>query len=185
MQVTLKEIFFTFLKINAITFGGGYTIAPVILNEFCEKRKLIKKKDMLDIIAIAQSGPGSLAISVSFLTGLKIKGKSGAIIATVAGIIPPIIIISILYFFYEKFAQNSLIQSILNIISGAVTAILLLSVYDLYKIASKDDKKFVTIMAISTFLISVIFNQISTIFIIIALIILGIVLTNIRREHVS
>jgi len=68
-EITLSEIFFTFLKINTFTFGGGYTIVPVIRDEFMMKKKLIDEDEMLGIVALAQSGPGAMAISTSLLTG--------------------------------------------------------------------------------------------------------------------
>jgi len=64
-DIKLREIFITFLKINAFTFGGGYTIVPVIRDEFMKKRKLIDEDEMLGLVALAQSGPGAMAISTS------------------------------------------------------------------------------------------------------------------------
>lgn len=63
--ISLKKLFFTFLKINTFTFGGGYTIVPIIRDEFVEHQPLISEDDMLDIVALAQSGPGAMAISAS------------------------------------------------------------------------------------------------------------------------
>ncbi len=123
--MSLFEIFITFFKINAFTFGGGYSIVPMILDEFSHKRGLITEDEMLDIIAIAQSGPGVMAISTSLLTGYKVKGVTGAIIAVIASILPCIIVIGIVAQFYDAFRTNIYINGILDGISGAICAILL------------------------------------------------------------
>ena len=75
--ISLRELFTTFFRINAVTFGGGYTIVPVIRDEFMKKKGLIDEDEMLDIVALAQSGPGAMAISTSLLTGYKLRGVKG------------------------------------------------------------------------------------------------------------
>ena len=103
-DLSYLELFKTLFKINMITFGGGYTIAPVIMNDFCEKKNLITKEEMLDLIALAQSGPGALAVSTSLMTGYKTKGIKGAFVGAAASFLPPLLIISIIYLFYKQFA---------------------------------------------------------------------------------
>ena len=66
MNISLFELFIIFFKINAITFGGGYTIVPIISNEFAKNKKLLSEDEMYDIVALAQSDPGAMAISTSF-----------------------------------------------------------------------------------------------------------------------
>ena len=85
-KISLVKLFFTFFKINAITFGGGYTIVPVIKDIFVEDLKLINEDDMMDIVALAQGGPGAMAISASILTGYKLRGPIGAFICLVASV---------------------------------------------------------------------------------------------------
>ena len=72
-MISYFELFRALFKINSITFGGGQTIAPVILDEFSYKRKLISEEEMLDIIALAQSGPGSLAVRLVYWWAIKLK----------------------------------------------------------------------------------------------------------------
>lgn len=78
-QISLFNLFLTFFRINAITFGGGYTIVAVLRDEFVLRKKLIKEDDMLDLTALAQSGPGAMAINTSVLAGYKLRGMPGAI----------------------------------------------------------------------------------------------------------
>ena len=70
---SLKELFLVFMKIGAFTIGGGYAMIPLIKDEM-EKRKWIDAEELPDIIALAQSAPGLLAVNVSIFAGYKIRG---------------------------------------------------------------------------------------------------------------
>ncbi|NLB28245.1 MAG: chromate transporter, partial [Clostridiaceae bacterium] len=93
--MTLWQFFLAIFKISSITFGGGYTIVPVIREEFVCKRDLLDDEEMYDLIALAQSAPGPIAVSTALLTGYKLKGRTGAILGVTAAILPPLIIISV------------------------------------------------------------------------------------------
>lgn len=173
-KISLYDLFITFIKINSITFGGGYTIAPVIMEEFVDKRSLISKKEMLDILALSQTGPGSLAISVSFLTGLRIKGIKGALVSVLAGLIPPVVIISFMYIFYNKFSDNELVKLTFRILSGAVCAILFLSVINLMNAVFKINRNKSIVICVAAFLLSIT-KVLSTFKIILILIAMGII----------
>ncbi len=105
-KISYKSLFTTFFKINMFTFGGGYTIVPVIRDEFVNKKKLIDDDEMLDIVAIAQSGPGPMAINTSILTGYRLIGWKGALVCLLASVLPCLIIISIMYYVYNTISQN-------------------------------------------------------------------------------
>ncbi|WP_052292034.1 chromate transporter [Streptobacillus moniliformis] len=109
-KISYFELFKTLFIINSITFGGGYTIIPIIKDEFVEKNKVISDEQMLKIITLAQSIPGVMTISTSFLVGYYSLGLLGAIIATIASILPCIIVISFIAFSYSKFIANIYIQ---------------------------------------------------------------------------
>lgn len=99
----LLTIFFSFLKIGLFTFGGGYAMIALIEKEFVEKKKWIEKKEFLDVIAIAESTPGPLAINSATYIGYKVKGFLGALLATIAVSIPSFVIIYIISLFLNKF----------------------------------------------------------------------------------
>ncbi len=122
-KISLAKLFWIFFKINAITFGGGYTIVPIIKDIFVEDLKLIDEEKMLDIVALAQGGPGAMAISTSVLTGYKLRGPVGAIVSLVASSMPCLITLSIISQFYQAFKTNFYISSALLGISGAISAI--------------------------------------------------------------
>ena len=80
-MISLKELYFLFVKIGAILLGGGYVILPIILAEFTQKRNLLKHSDVIDYFALAQSLPGIIAANISMFIGYKLKGKLGAVVA--------------------------------------------------------------------------------------------------------
>ncbi|MDO5026383.1 MAG: chromate transporter [Tissierellia bacterium] len=170
--ISYLELFKTLFKINTVTFGGGYTIAPVIMNDFCEKKNLISKEEMLDLIALAQSGPGALAVSTSLLTGYRVKGVKGALVGALASFLPPLIIISIIYFFYKQVANNYWIRSALRAMSGIISAVLLITTYDLAKVSLKEYPMFSLVIMVLSFVVGY-FTSISVGIIVVFLAILG------------
>lgn len=134
-EISLWKLFTTFFKINAITFGGGYTIVPIIKDKFVRDYGLMSEDEMLDIMALAQSGPGAMAISTSILTGYKLRGPIGAITTLSASILPCILILSTVSVFYEEFRTNFYVNAALEGISGVICAILLMTVYNMGKFA--------------------------------------------------
>ena len=137
-EISLSEIFFTFLKINTVTFGGGYTIVPVIRDEFMNRKKLIDEEEMLNIVTIAQSGPGAMAISTSLLTGYRLRGIQGALTALVASVLPCLVIITVLFYVYDAFSSNLWVKAALEGMAGVISAALIITVYSMAKQALKN-----------------------------------------------
>lgn len=181
-DLSLLNIFLIFLKISSFTFGGGYTIIPVIKDEFSTKRNLISEEDMLEIVALGQSGPGAMAVNTSILTGYKIRGFWGACAATLGAALPCIVIISIISYFYRAFSENTLIQTILKAMSGAISAVLLLTSYDLFKQAIKSSRLYPFIAMTFAFIASV-YLGIPTAFIILTLALAGLIIYSIKKEE--
>ena len=103
---SLLILLFSFLKIGAFTFGGGYAMIPLIQKEIAEKRKWVTDEDILDIIAIAESTPGPIAINSATFIGYKTCGVLGSFFATLGVVLPSFVIIMIIafyiaYAFYE------------------------------------------------------------------------------------
>ena len=78
----LTTIFFSFLKIGMFTFGGGYAMLPLIERELITKRKWIEQKEFLDLLTLAQSVPGPIAVNTAVFVGYKVRGLRGAAAAT-------------------------------------------------------------------------------------------------------
>ena len=94
----LGELFWAFFRIGSLTFGGGYAMIPLIQKETVEKKKWVSPEDIVDIVAIAESTPGPIAISASTFVGYRIAGVAGATLATIGVIVPSFIIIFVLSF---------------------------------------------------------------------------------------
>ena len=99
------------MKIGAFTIGGGYAMIPLIKNEL-DKRKWIGEDELPDIIALAQSAPGILAVNVSIFAGYKIKGLKGSITATLGSILPSFLIILAIAMAFTNFKDNPTVISI-------------------------------------------------------------------------
>ena len=99
----LWTLFFSMLKIGLFTFGGGYAMLALFEAEFVARKKWIAKDEFLDMVAIAESTPGPLAINGATYIGYKVAGVFGSLAATAAVCIPSFAIISIISLFFDRF----------------------------------------------------------------------------------
>lgn len=106
MKNKCLDLFLTFLKIGATTFGGGYAMIPILKHEFVEKKGWINDDEMLEMIAISESTPGPVAINMATFIGYKEKKVLGSILSTLGVIIPSIVIIFIISLFFNRFIDN-------------------------------------------------------------------------------
>lgn len=166
-KINLINLFKILFKINAVTFGGGYTILPIIKDEFSDKLNLIDEDEMLDIIAISQSGPGPMAINTSLLLGFKLRGIKGAITCLIASVLPCLITISLVFYIYKYLINNPLAKAVLDTMSGSVTAILFITVYSMAKKALSKNKGYGIIIFIISLLLSL-FIKVNAIYIILS-----------------
>lgn len=105
----IVELFLTMLKIGLFTFGGGYAMIALFENEFVSKKKWIEKEEFLDMVAIAESTPGPIAINSATYIGYKMSGFWGSVSATVAVCIPSFIIIYLISLFFDAFLSLTLV----------------------------------------------------------------------------
>lgn len=152
--ISIAEMFMIFLKIASFTFGGGYTIVPVMKDEFSVKRKLIDEKEMLDIVSISTSGPGPMAINCAIITGYRLHGVFGAIMAAISSAIPSLVIITIISYFYKEFSENYYVKAALTGMGGAIAGVLLITSYDMAKQALKTHTFVSAFIIICTFVAS-------------------------------
>ncbi len=99
----LTQLFFTFLKIGAFTFGGGYAMIALLEHEFIEKKKWMDKDEFLNMVAVAESTPGPVAINSATYLGYRVGGAVGAALSTLAVSIPSFVIIYIISLFFDRF----------------------------------------------------------------------------------
>ncbi|MBR6801130.1 MAG: chromate transporter [Eubacteriaceae bacterium] len=134
---TCMQLFTTFFRIGAFTFGGGYAMIPIIQKEAVEKRHWIKDEDIIDLLAIAESTPGVLAVNSATFVGYNVGGFWGSLAATVGVVLPSFIIILILSGFYLAFRQNVWVDYAFRGIKAGVCVLLLKSFMKLYKALDK------------------------------------------------
>ena len=114
-----------FNKIKAaFTFGGGFVIIPLMRERFVKELHWIDEEEMLDLTAIAQSSPGSIAINASILVGYHVAGIPGALITVVGAALPPLIIISIISVFYQAFRSNKYVSMAMAGMLAGVAAVI-------------------------------------------------------------
>ena len=104
-------LFLSMLKIGCFAFGGGYAIIALLENEFISKRKWIDHDEFMDVVAIAESTPGPIAINVATYIGYKLKGFLGAVIATVGMCLPSFVIMYFVSLFYDRFMEIALVSA--------------------------------------------------------------------------
>lgn len=127
----LFELFYTTFLISAST-SGGYAIVGIMKDKFVNKKKWISEDEMVDLLAIAQSSPGPIAINTSVLVGYRVCGLAGAIITVLGTTLPPLIIMSIVSTFYEMFKDIQVIRYIMHGMQAGVAALLVSVTIDLF-----------------------------------------------------
>ena len=98
---TLIKLFMSTLYISAFTFGGGFVIITFMKKKFVDEYHWIEEDEMLDLAALAQSSPGAIAVNAAILVGWRMGGFVGMITAVIGTIIPPMVLLSVISFFYE------------------------------------------------------------------------------------
>ncbi|MBR1481729.1 MAG: chromate transporter [Ruminococcus sp.] len=127
------SLFLTFLKIGLFTFGGGYAMIPLIQRETVDHKKWISDKDILDIVAIAESTPGPIAINAATFIGYRVGGFFGAMAATVGVVLPSFAIIAAISYFLAAFQKVVWIQYAFNGIRAGVLALIVRALWSMYK----------------------------------------------------
>ena len=131
-QVSLLEIFLVFGKIGAFTIGGGIPMIAAIKSELV-KREWLHDEDFLEIITLAQTAPGLFAANISILTGHKLRGTAGSVVATIGSCLPPFLIILLIAIFFTGFKDNEYIIKAFKGIRPVVVALIGVPMVDMIK----------------------------------------------------
>lgn len=134
-DIMLWQLFTSFMKVGAFTIGGGYAMLPVIEAEVVAKRQWITSEDFLDMVVLAQTAPGILAMNISILVGEKIAGKRGAIVSALGAGLPSFIAILVFAMFLNQFQDNEYVARAFRAIRPAVIALIAVPVFKLAKTA--------------------------------------------------
>lgn len=121
----LPELFFTFLKIGAFTFGGGYAMIALLEREFVAEKKWMEKDEFLDMVAIAESTPGPIAINSATYIGYKNGGIAGAALATLGVVLPSFTVIYVISLFLERFLSLRYVEYAFRGIQACVCYLIL------------------------------------------------------------
>ena len=132
MTNKFKTLFFSTFKLSASTFGGGFVIIPLMRRKFVKELGWITEDEMMDLTAIAQSSPGAIAVNASILVGYHVAGVPGALITVLGTVLPPLIIISIISFFYQAFRDNAIVSMAMAGMLCGVAAVIFDVVYTLF-----------------------------------------------------
>ena len=144
----LLEIFFTFLKMGCITFGGGYAVIPVAERELFKKKGWVTLEEVMDYFTIAQITPGIIAVNLATFIGDKQKGPLGGFLATVGFILPGTTFVMAAAIFIGNFAELAVVQHAFTGIRIAVGALILDTVIKMTKGAFKDSKAVVIFLVV-------------------------------------
>lgn len=121
---SLGQIFGVFAKIGAFTIGGGYAMISLIQNEIV-RRKWLSEDEFSELITLAQTAPGLLAVNISIFTGFRLRGVKGSIVATLASIMPSFLIILAIAMVFSGFQDNPVVIRIFKGIRPVVVALIL------------------------------------------------------------
>lgn len=127
----LITLFFATLYLSTFTFGGGYVIVTLLKDKFVDHYHWIDEEEMLDLVAIAQSSPGAIAVNGAIVVGYKLCGIPGVLISVLGAIIPPMVILSLVSVFYDAFRTNPYIAAMLGGMKAGVGAVIASVVYDM------------------------------------------------------
>ena len=179
----LWTLFINMLYISTFTFGGGFVIVNFMRKAFVERLGWIDEDEMLDLIALAQSSPGAIAVNASILVGRRVAGFAGMAVSVLGTILPPMIILTIISFFYEAFATNKYVNLMLKGMQAGVAALILDVVFDLTINPSKRQRPVHVFMLAAAFVATFLFN-VNVVFIILTAALIGVFLNLWDRKRV-
>lgn len=111
--------------LSAFTFGGGFVIIPLMKQKFVDELKWIEEEEMLNLTAIAQSSPGAVAVNAALILGWRVAGLSGALVAILGTVMPPLIILTLISHFYQVFRDNRVVSAVLQGMQAGVAAVII------------------------------------------------------------
>lgn len=175
------QLFLTFLKIGAFTFGGGYAMIPLIQKETVENNKWITEKDVADVIAIAETTPGPIAINAATFVGYKVDGLKGALAATAGVVLPSFFIILIIAQIFREYMGYEIVKNAFWGVRIAVIALMGKAFISMFKQCPKNAVSYG--IAIVSFVIVGFFN-INALYVIIIAAFIGIVYRCIKGNSI-
>lgn len=123
-RTSLSELFGSFFKIGLFTFGGGYAMVPLIEAEVIERKKWLPQSEFLDLLTLAQSSPGPIAINTSVFIGYKVRGIRGAAASALGAVMPSFLTILTIAVFFAEVRHNAVVDAAFKGMRPAVVALI-------------------------------------------------------------
>ena len=174
------DIFLTFMRIGGLTFGGGYSMLPMLQKEVVENKKWATSEDVLDYYAISQCLPGIIAVNTALFIGHKKKGIPGGIVAALGVVFPSLVIIMVIAAFIGNFAHIPAVQNAFAGIRVCVCVLIVNAVRKLWKKAVLDIP---TVLVLIAAFCATAFTDISPIILVVCAAVVGIVLKGRRVDR--
>ena len=181
-KVSLRKIFLSTLYLSAFTFGGGYVIVTLMKKQFVDELHWIDEEEMLDLVAIAQSSPGAIAVNGAIVVGYKLAGIIGVLTAVLGTVIPPFLIIAAVSVCYEVFRSNQLVAWMLEGMQAGVGAVIASVTFDMASGIVKEKNCMSLMIMAAAFAASAIW-QINTVYIILICGLMGMLVTSLKRRR--
>jgi chromate transporter len=118
------QLFITFFKIGLFTFGGGYAMIPLIEREIIERRGWIAKGEFLELLTVAQSAPGPIALNTAVFVGFKVRGYTGALASVLGVVVPSFVVILVVAIFFANIRENRVVDAAFKAMRPAVVALI-------------------------------------------------------------
>ena len=180
-KMRLLKLFWSTLYLSAFTFGGGYVIVSLMKKKFVDELGWIDEEEMLDLVAIAQSTPGAIAVNGAIVVGYKLEGIIGVIAAIAGTIIPPFVIISLLSVCYNTFRSNELVSQMLEGMQAGVGAVIASVTYEMGAGVVKEKDGISLLIMAGAFVASCVF-EVNVVYIVIICGSLGVLRTCMNRK---
>ena len=164
------------IVLSAFTFGGGYVIVTLMKDKFVDKYHWIEENEMLDLIAIAQSAPGAIAVNGAIVVGYKLAGLAGVLTAIFGTVLPPFLIISVISVFYQMFCDNFIISQLLDGMQAGVGAVIASVVWDMAAGITKK-KEWTSIVIMAAAFIASYVMEVPVVYIVLICIAMGVIRT--------
>ena len=178
----LWKLFFSTFYLSAFTFGGGYVIITLLKKKFVDELHWIDQEEILDLVAIAQSSPGAIAVNGAIVVGYKLAGIPGILVSVLGAILPPFVILTIISLFYNAFKTNFIVQGLLSGMTAGVSAVIVSVVWDMTAGVIKSKEILLIIVMIAAFAANYIL-KINVIYIILTAAFLGALTTIIAEKR--
>lgn len=152
------KLFSSTFYISAFTFGGGFVIIPLMKKKFVDEFKWLEEEDMMNMMAIAQSSPGAIAVNASIIIGYRLAGIAGVLISILGTVLPPLVILSVISIGYTAFRDSVIVQRILRGMQAGVAAVIIDVVISMVIKQIKEKKLLPLITMCAAFLAAVVFQ---------------------------